>query len=62
MPKKTKHLHLNVENTAIDQVSHLNFLGLTITEQLNWKSHLDKLSNKTSKTTDVLNKFNILFL
>ncbi len=55
-PKKISHLHLNVENTAIDQVSDFNFLGLTINEHLNWKSHLDKLSNKISKTMGVLNK------
>ncbi len=54
--KNEKHLHLNVENTAIDQVSDLNFLGLTINEHLNWKSHLDKLSNSISKTMGVLNK------
>ncbi len=36
------HLHLNVQNTAISHVSDLNFLGLTINEYLNWKSHLDK--------------------
>ncbi len=37
--KKINHLHLNVENTAIDQISDLNFLGLTINDHLNWKSH-----------------------
>ncbi len=34
----------------------LNFLGLTINEHLNWKSHIDKLANKISKTMGVLNK------
>ncbi len=54
--KRMNHLHLNVENTAIDQVSDFNFLGLTINEHLNWKRHLDKLSNNMSKTMGVLNK------
>ncbi len=54
--EKKKHLHLNVENTAIGQVNDFNFLGLTINEHLNWKSHLDKLSNNISKTMGVLNK------
>ncbi len=54
--KKQKHLHLNIENTAINQVSDFNFLGLTINEHINWKRHLDKLSNNISKTMGVLNK------
>ncbi len=33
--KTKKHLHLNVDNTALDQVSDFNFRGLTINEHLN---------------------------
>ncbi len=56
--KKKNHLHLNVENTAIDQVSDFNFLGLTINKHLNWKSYLNKLSNKISRTMGIINKLN----
>ncbi len=57
MPQKgMNHLHFNVENTAIGKVCDLNFLGLTINEHLNWKSHLNKISHKISKTMGVLNK------
>ncbi len=35
--KRMNHLHLDVENTAINQVSDFNFHGLTINEHLNWK-------------------------
>ncbi len=57
MPRKRiNQLQLNIENIAIDRVSDFNFLGLTINEHLNWKSHTDKLSNKISKTMGVLNK------
>ncbi len=57
MPQKQiNHLHLNVKNTAIDQVSDFNFLSLPINEHLNWKSHTDKFSNNISKTMGVLNK------
>ncbi len=48
--KKVDPLQLNIENTSIDEVSDFNFLGLTINEHLNWKSHIDKLTNKISKT------------
>ena len=54
--KKVGPLQLNIENTPIDRVSDFNFLGLTINEHLNWKSHIDKLANKISKTMGVLNK------
>ena len=54
--KRINQLQLNIENTAIDRVKDFNFLGLTINEHLNWKSHIDKLSNKISKTMGVLNK------
>ncbi len=63
MPQKEiNHLHLNVENTAIDQVRDFNFLGLTIKEHLNWKGHLDKLSKTFKKPWMSLTNLNILFL
>ncbi len=46
----------NIENIAIDRVSDFKFLGITINEHLSWKSHIDKFSDKISKTMDVLNK------
>ncbi len=49
-------LQLNIENTSIDRVCNFNFLGLTINQHLNWKSRIDKLTNKISKTMGVLNK------
>ncbi len=49
-------LQLNIENTSIDRVSVLNFLGLTINEQLNWKGHVHKLANKMSKTMGIYNR------
>ncbi len=53
---RTGLLQLNIENTSIDRVGDFNFLGLTINEHLNWKSHIDKLANKISETMGVLNK------
>ncbi len=44
-PTKVGLLQLNIENTSIDRVGDLNFLGLTINEHINWKSHIDKLAN-----------------
>ncbi len=39
-----------IENTNVDRVYEFNFLGLTINENLNWKSHIDKITNKISKS------------
>ncbi len=57
IPQKwINQLQQNIENIAIDRVSDFKFLGITINEHLSWKSHIDKLSNKISKTMGVLNK------
>ena len=38
-----------INNINIDRVHELNFLGLTFNEKLNWKNHIDKISNKCSR-------------
>ena len=35
---------LEIENNIMDRVEKLNFLGLEISENLDWSSHTDKLS------------------
>ncbi len=37
-------------NTPIDRVYNFNRLCLTINENLNWKSHINKMANKISKS------------
>ncbi len=54
--KKVGLLQLNIENISIDRVGDLIFVGQTINEHFNWKSHIDKLAKKISKTMGVLNK------
>ncbi len=49
-------LQLNIENMIIERVYEFNFLGLTINEKLNWKSYVDKIANKISKSMGILNK------
>ncbi len=46
----------NKEDTDIEKVSNFNFLGLTINEHLNWKCHIDNISNKISKNIGMINK------
>ena len=49
-------LKIKIDNTNINSEDELNFLGISFNEQLNWKSHVDKISNRYSKTKGILNK------
>ncbi len=54
--RKMTQFQIKIEDTIIEQVSGFNFLGLTINQHLNWKSHIDKISNKISRNVGILNK------
>ena len=54
--KKVKTLLLQMDDTIIDNVLDFNFLGIHFNEQLNWKSHIDKLSVKCCKIIGILNR------
>ena len=49
-------LLLQMDNTIIDKVLDFNFLGIHFNEQLNWKSHIDKLSVKCCRILGILNR------
>ena len=62
MPKKEiEILTLKIDNTNIDRVEEFNFLGLTIDTHLKWKKHTNKISNKCSKLTGILNRLKYVF-
>ena len=53
--------NLKINGNIIERVSNFNFLGILFNENMSWKSHLNKLSNKLSKISGVLNRMkNIL--
>ncbi len=54
--RKMTPIQIKIKDTIIEQVSDFNFLGLTINQHLNWKIHLDKISNKISRNVCILNK------
>ena len=54
--KTIEPLSLKIDNTNIERVTNLIFLGLTISDNLEWKNHVQKIANKCSKTTGILNK------
>jgi hypothetical protein len=54
--KKVDPLQLVINNTNIERVSEFDFLGITLDENLNWKGHLNKISNSISKSMGILNR------
>ena len=47
---------IRINGQLVERVTEFNFLGLTIDEHLNWKSHIQKVSNKVSRSIGVLNR------
>ena len=54
--KKVQTMLLQMDNKIIDKVLDFNFLGIHFNEQLNWKSHIDKLSVKCCRILGILNR------
>ncbi len=54
--KQIANLSLEIDGVAIEQVSEFNFLGILISEHLNWKSHVEYIAGKLSRTNGILNK------
>ena len=54
--KKIRLPTLHIDGSELECVEELNFLGITIDKYLNWKSHINKLANKLSKSLDIMNK------
>ena len=51
-----QNFEIKINNTLIERAREFCFLGLTINEHLTWKTHINKISNKVSKYTGILNK------
>ena len=54
--RKVNNLELKIDNIFIERVYEFNFLGLNINENLNWKTHINKIAHKLSKSIGILNK------
>ncbi len=54
--KKVPPMELTFDDIIIEKVSNFNFLGQTINEHLNWKSHMDNISNNISRNIGIINK------
>ena len=62
----SNNIVLKINDSNIQKTDCFDFLGITINENMNWKPHIDKVSNKISRYIGILNKlkcfmpFNIL--
>ena len=45
---------LKINDIQISRTQDFNFLGLTISETLQWKAHVNKISNKISKSVGIM--------
>ena len=54
--KKIMQPNIQINRSNIEFVENFMFLGITINIKLNWNSHINKVTNKISKTVDILNK------
>ena len=54
--KKVQTLLLQMDNKIIDKVLDFNCLGIHFNEQLNWKSHIDKMLVKCCRILGILNR------
>lgn len=54
--KKVEPLILIMDNTTIERVYEFDFLGLSLNENLTWKTHIDKIANKISRCIGILNR------
>ena len=60
--KRIQALTLKIDYVYIERVGELNFLGLTLDSNLNWRKHTEKITNKCSKTIGVLNRLKYVLL
>ena len=54
--KKIIQPNIQINGSNIEFVDNFVFLGITINNKLNWNSHINKVTNKISKTVVILNK------
>ena len=58
--KKILYPNLYLDDTKIEFVNKVNFLGLIIEEHLKWTYHVKLISKKISKTLGIMSKKNCL--
>ena len=61
---KCRHLNpmqFAINNKDIDVVSHFNYLGIILDENISWKKHVATITNKLSKISGVLHRLTYIY-
>jgi hypothetical protein len=45
---------IKINNNPVEQCKEFDFLGITLNEHLDWKSHMDKISKKISRAIGIM--------
>ena len=53
LPLKSEY---RIDNTVINKVTSAKYLGVTITENLSWKKHITRITNKANSTRGFLQR------
>ena len=54
--KKINNISITINNELIQQVKHTTFLGVVIDECLPWKDHINSISKKIIKASNVISR------
>ena len=53
---KNTQVHLQIDGVNVERVYENKFLGVTIDDKINWKSHIKHVQSKLSRSISVLSK------
>ena len=54
--RSISNLDIYINELKLERVETFDFLGLTISETLSWKAHVEKISNRISKVVGILSR------
>ena len=54
-------IQFSINGRDIDVVSHFNYLGIILDENISWKKHVAMITNKLSKITGVLHRLKYIY-
>ena len=55
------YLNLIINNSIIERVSHFNFLGIMLSYNMTWDTHINHISKKISKATGILYQLKLIY-
>ena len=59
--KNVTPLDLSIDDIPIDYVDECNYFGIILHEHLTWKMHINMVTNKIAKVSDILNRLKHIF-